>query len=89
MAELEPAPVVAIERGRVRLNGGAVRDPEDFRQRLDLLRRSYGLMHPGRTFPGSFVLLADRATPFGSLRQVLAAARRAGYGLPQMAVETP
>lgn len=86
--DLELAPMLTVPRaGAPRLDGRRIDDAAELVRDLEALRGSWDLLHPREPFPGSLLLAADRRTRWGALRPLLAAAARAGYARPQLAVE--
>ena len=97
-ADLELAPIVAIDEHHVLVDGHRVADTqalladarlsriEPLVHDLETARRNFDLLHPHEEFAGSVVVQADRDVDFRALRKVLFSVAQAGYGGTQLAV---
>ena len=92
--DLERAPIVAIGKDVVTLDGKRMTDVpsllrdagtagdwriENLVVELDTLRRNWAIVHPREPFPGAVVLQADKATDFRVIKKVMFSAAQAGY----------
>lgn len=97
-ADVEQAPVVAIDADQVTIDGRRVADTralmadgrlervEPLVRDLEVARDNYGVLHPGETFPGQVVVQASRDVDYRAIRKVLFSVGQAGYGGVQLAV---
>lgn len=97
-AELTIAPVVAVDRAVVSVDGRRVADTgslmTDARlERVDALvadletvRHTWEVLHPNEAFPGRVILQIDRAVDYRVVRKVLFSAEQAGYAGIDLAV---
>ncbi len=89
--ELSLAPVVAVDRIVVTVDGRRVADTGSLMAdarlaRVDALvadletvRRTWELLHPNEAFPGRVIVQIDRAVDYRVVRKVLFSAAQAGY----------
>ena len=82
--DLELAPTLVVTRaGVATLDGRSARELE---RDLGAMRRNAAILHPCEPFSGALMIQADRRTPWGALRPLLALAAREGYVNPQFVV---
>ena len=99
--ELERAPIVAIGKDVITLDGNRMTDVpsllrdagtagdwriENLVVELDTLRRNWAIVHPREPFPGAIVLQADKSTDFRVIKKVMYSAAQAGYANVSFAV---
>jgi biopolymer transport protein ExbD len=97
-AELEVAPVLAVDSTAVLLDGRRVADTvalgedpkvdriEPLIDMLDTLKRNWSLLHPQQDFPGALLVQADMATDYRVIKKLMYAAAQAGYPNVKFAV---
>jgi hypothetical protein len=97
IAPLEPAPIVQVDASGITLNGlpeGKIAELGSRKDKivglfddLTTLKNNYVLLHSDTAaFPGSFILAADRDTPFWVIERARHTAMLAGYRDMQYAV---
>jgi biopolymer transport protein ExbD len=98
--DLERAPVVALSRDTVTLDGVQVATGEDLlkdnatgdfkiaelHDRLVTLKNNYKLLHPTEDFNGICIIQADKSIEFKALKKVMYTASVAGYNNLNFAV---
>ena len=90
--QVELAPIVAVSPRAVTLDGNDLQTSTDELARqnelapiqplvrgLEILKRNYGMIHPGETFPGQIILQADESVDFQVIKAVMFSAASAGY----------
>jgi hypothetical protein len=98
--ELELAPVIAVDEHGVFLDGRQVAAPPwpgregappvkivELHDQLVTLKNNFKLLHPSRPFEGTAIVLADRETPFATLKRVMYTAGIADYPHIDLVVE--
>lgn len=98
--ELEQAPVVAISRDAVTLDGKMVADASVLNQdntadwkivelhdTLVVLKNNYTLLHPDKEWKGLVIVQADKGVDFKIIKKVMYSASLAGYQNVNFAVQ--
>ena len=91
-AQVELAPIVAVSPRQITLDGRDLQTATDEIARaqeiqpiqplvrgLEILKRNYGMIHPGEDFPGQIILQADESVDFKVIKHVMFSAAAAGY----------
>lgn len=98
VAELEVAPIIAIDAQMVTLDNRRMADTqtlaanaqidrmEQLIQDLETLKRNWSILHPQQPFPGNVVLQADKEIDFRVIKKVMFSASQAGYANISFAV---
>ncbi|MCS6798355.1 MAG: biopolymer transporter ExbD [Myxococcota bacterium] len=98
VAELEIAPIIAINPQVVTLDGRRMADTqtlaanpqmeriEQLIQDLETLKRNWSILHPNETFRGDVIIQADRNIDFRVIKKVMFSAAQAGYANVNFAV---
>jgi biopolymer transport protein ExbD len=91
LAELEVAPVVAIDPVVITLDGRRMADTaslasdpkveriEPLINDLETLKRNWSILHPQQLFPGSLVVQADTSIDYRVIKKLMFSAAQAGY----------
>lgn len=99
--ELERAPIIAISRSTVTLDGRFIADVEALLseeaseglripkmvEELDVLRRNWQVVHPNDPFKGTIVLQSDKEADFKVIKRCMLSAGEAGYTNLNLAVK--
>jgi len=99
--ELERAPIIAISKDTLTLDGRFIADLETLLQEeaseglripklveeLDVLHRNWTLVHPQEVFKGTIVMQADRDADFRIIKRAMMSAGEAGYATLNLAVK--
>jgi biopolymer transport protein ExbD len=95
---LEEAPIIAINRNQVSLDGRRMADVnslassaelqriEQLVQDLETLRRNWNILHPGQDFPGTVIIQADKGIDYRVIKKVMFSTAQAGYANVSFAV---
>jgi hypothetical protein len=82
---IERAPVVQVFLDKVALDGMRCEDLDDLEGKLVTLRTNHQLLHPGESFNGRAVIVADGAASANALEAVLEKLHAAEYLHPEFA----
>lgn len=98
VADLEIAPVIAIDPIVVTLDGRRMADTaslastpkveriEQLIQDLETLKRNWSILHPQEPFPGQVVIQADVSIDYRVIKKMMFSAAQAGYSNVSFAV---
>jgi biopolymer transport protein ExbD len=98
VANLEVAPVIAIDPIVVTLDGRRMADTatlasspkvernEQLIQDLETLKRNWSILHPQEPFPGQVIIQADVTIDFRVIKKMMFSAAQAGYSNVSFAV---
>jgi biopolymer transport protein ExbD len=96
--DLELAPIVAIDRQVVTLDGRRMADTQTLLQSaqleridslvndLETMHRNWSILHPRDPFPGTVIIQADRDVDMRAVKKVMFSAAQAGYANISFAV---
>ncbi len=96
----EIAPIIAIDRNIVTLDGNRMADTntllgnaqmeriEPLIQNLETLKRNWSILHPSEPFHGNVIMQADIDIDFRAVKKVMFSAAQAGYANVSFAVES-
>ena len=81
MSELEAAPVIAVSRALVTLDGRTLEPTElsDLYDQLVTLKNNFGLLHPSEPFHATVIVAAEEDVGFATLKRILQSCALAGY----------
>jgi len=99
-ADLERAPIIAITKDVITLDGKLISDVQSMLEEsttqgmriekivdeLEVLRKNWVLVHPNEPFPGSVVLQVDKNVDFKVVKRAMFSAGEAGYTNLNLAV---
>lgn len=75
----EPAPMLVVADGVLRVDGHLVEGPDELRGHFATLRRNWDVLYPEQSFGGELLLLAEPDTDYRQVRLALEAAAAEGY----------
>jgi biopolymer transport protein ExbD len=98
--DLEQAPIIAVAKDSVTLNGAMEADANELNQEntsdwkiaklhddLVTLKNNFKLLHPSENFAGTVIVQADRNVDFKVIKKVMFSCAVAGYGNVNFAVQ--
>src|SRR6185369_13728197 len=98
--ELEQAPIIAVSKESVTLDGRPVADAAELSQEniadwkiaklhdeLVTLKNNYKLLHPSDEFKGMVIVQADKSVDFKVIKKVMYSCSMAGYQMVNFAIQ--
>lgn len=96
--DIDEAPIIAINRQMVLLNGNERANTQTLAssaqmepiprlvQDLETLERNWSILHPQQQFPGNVIIMADKSTDYRVVKKIMFSAAQAGYANISFAV---